>query len=159
MTRWLSDDEQASWRAWIAASTLLPDRLSRDLQEKWGYSAADYVILMTLSESSDRRMRMSDLADATLASRSRLSHQIDRLGKDGLVERQPCPDDKRGYFAVLTPTGWEALVAMSSDHVESVRRHLVDRLSPAEFAELGRLCGIVADELKPGAAAWWRERT
>lgn len=159
MTSWLSDDEQASWRAWIAASTLLPDRLSRDLQEKWGYTIGDYVILMSLSESPGKRMRMSELADATLASRSRLSHQIDRLSSDGLVTREPCPDDKRGYFAVLTPTGWDTLVQMSSDHVESVRRHLVDLLSPAEFAELGRLCGIVADELKPGAAAWWQNRT
>lgn len=152
MTRWLSDDEQRSWRAWIAASSLLPERLGRDLQEKWGYSIGDYIILMTLSESPDRRMRMSDLAEASLSSRSRLSHQVDRLGKEGLVDRVPCEDDRRGYFAVLTDAGWDLLVRMSSDHVESVRQHLVDRLTPAEFAELGRLCGLVADGLGPRPA-------
>lgn len=151
MTRWLSDDEQASWRAWIAASLLLPDRLSRDLQERGGISLPDYEILVYLSEAPERRLRMSELADRTLSSRSRLSHQVDRLTDAGLVDRQPCSNDRRGYFAVLTPQGLDYLVKTAPVHVESVREHLVDVLTPEEFAEFGRLCAKVADRLLPPA--------
>ncbi len=145
MTRWLSDDEQASWRAWIAASLLLPDRLSRDLQEQAGISLPDYEILVYLSEAPARRLRMSELADHTLSSRSRLSHQVDRLTDAGLVDRQPCSDDRRGYFAVLTSAGWDFLVETAPVHVESVRENLVDVLTPKEFEEFGRLCAKIAD--------------
>ena len=147
MTRWLTEDEQGSWRAWLAASLLLQDRLNRDLQEQHGLTMADYEILVRLSESPDRRIRMSDLAHLTLSSRSRLSHQIDRMEKAGLVERQACEDDRRGSFTVLTDKGWDTLVAAAPDHVESVRTHLVDPLSAAEFASLGAACTKVADHL------------
>ncbi|CAB4900751.1 unannotated protein [freshwater metagenome] len=138
--RWLNENEQRAWRAWIASSQLLLDRLSRDIQEQHGLTMADYEILVRLSEAADHRVRMSDLADRTLASRSRLSHQIDRMEKRGFVLREQCTDDKRGQFAVLTETGWQTLVAAAPDHVESVRTHLVDVLSPAEFAALGVAC-------------------
>jgi DNA-binding MarR family transcriptional regulator len=149
MTKWLDEEQQAAWRAWIAASLLLPDRLSRDLQEQAGISLADYEILVHLSESPQRRLRMSELADLTLSSRSRLSHQIDRLTDAGLVDRQPCSEDRRGYFAVLTPQGWDYLVQTAPAHVASVREHLVDVLSPEEFAMLGRICDKVAQRLRP----------
>ena len=136
----MNDSEQRAWRAWIASSQLLLDRLSRDIHAQHGLTMADYEILVRLSESADHRVRMSDLADRTLASRSRLSHQIDRMEKRGFVLREPCTDDKRGQFAVLTETGWQTLVAAAPDHVESVRTHLVDVLSPAEFAALGVAC-------------------
>jgi len=138
--RWLNDSEQHAWRAWIASSQLLLDRLSRDIHEQHGLTMADYEILVRLSESADRRVRMSELADRTLASRSRLSHQIDRMEKRGFVLREQCTDDKRGQFAVLTDIGWQTLVAAAPDHVASVRSHLVDVLSPAEFAALGAAC-------------------
>lgn len=150
MTRWLSDDEQQHWRAWLAASLLLNDRLSRDLQEQHGLTIADYEILVQLSEAPGRRLRMSELAEAALSSRSRLSHQIDRMARAGLVDRESCADDRRGAFAVLTQHGWDVLVAAAPDHVESVRRHLVDTLTPAEFAALGRACAKVADGLGGG---------
>ena len=153
MTRWLSDDEQAAWRAWVAASLLLPDRLSRDLQDEAGISLADYEILVYLSESPDRRLRMSELADRNLSSRSRLSHQVDRLTDAGFVDREPCSEDRRGYFAVLTPQGWDFLVASAPKHVASVREHLVDVLTPDEFAELGRLCAKVTERLRPAEGA------
>ena len=153
MTRWLTDDEQQAWRAWIAASLLLPDRLSRELQERADISLPDYEILVYLSEAPDRRLRMSELADRTLSSRSRLSHQVDRLSDAGLVDRQPCSDDRRGYFAVLTPQGWDFLVASAPTHVASVREHLVDALTPDEFAEFGRLCAKVAERLRPSEGA------
>jgi len=147
MTRWLNEDEQRSWRAWLSVSQLLHDRLTRELQAQHGLTMADYEILVRLSEIPERRMRMSDLADVTLSSRSRLSHQIDRMEKAGLVERQHCTDDRRGAFAVLTDLGWETLVATAPDHVESVRTHLVDQLTPQEFAALGAACQKVADHL------------
>lgn len=152
MTQWLSDDEQRAWRAWIAVSLLLPDRLNRDLQEQADISLSDYVILMHLSETPDRRLRMSELAEATQSSRSRLSHQVDRLSAAGLVDREPCSGDRRGFFAVLTPAGWDFIVQTAPVHVESVREHLVDVLTPDEFAEFGRLCAKVVDRLHtPGA--------
>lgn len=150
--RWLTDAEQQSWRAWIAVSLLLPDRLSRDLQESAGISLADYEILVRLSEAPDRRLRMSDLAEATLSSRSRLTHQIDRLEKAGWVERERCEDDRRGAYAAMTTAGWEFLVQAAPAHVASVRARLVDVLSEEEFAEFGRLCATIADHLEGGAS-------
>lgn len=151
MARWLSDDEQASWRSWLSATLLVKDRLGRDLQEMSELTFADYEILVRLSESDDRRLRMSDLAELTLSSRSRLSHQIDRMAKAGLVARQECTDDRRGYFAVLTDKGWETLVGAAPGHVESVRQRILDVLTPDEFAELGRLSQKLVDGLDSSA--------
>ncbi len=148
MTRWLSEGEQQSWRAWLDMSRLLPDRLSRDLNFEHGLSIADYEILVQLSENPDRRIRMSELADRTLSSRSRLTHQCDRLTKRGLMTREPCADDGRGSWAVLTQEGWEKIVTAAPDHVESVRGHLVDLLTTSEFEELGRLSRKVSEHLK-----------
>ncbi|HYN56821.1 MAG TPA: MarR family transcriptional regulator [Motilibacterales bacterium] len=148
MTRWLTEDEQKLWRGWLAASMLLPERLNRDLQEQHGLTGTDYQVLVELSESPERRMRMSTLAERTQLSRSRLSHQIDRMTRAGLVTRQECAQDGRGMFAVLTEQGWEMIVAAAPDHVESVRRHLVDRLTPDQFAEFGQACITVADALR-----------
>ena len=147
MTRWLSEDEQRSWRAWIAANLLIRDRLGRDLQEQCGLTLADYEIMVRLSETADRRLRMSELADLTLSSRSRLSHQIDRMQKAGYVDRQECTDDRRGYFAVLTDEGFRTLEQAAPKHVDSVRRRIVDVLTPEEFAEFGRLNQKLIDAL------------
>jgi DNA-binding MarR family transcriptional regulator len=97
-------------------------------------------------------MRMSTLAERTQLSRSRLSHQIDRMTTAGLVNRQECAQDGRGMFAVLTEQGWETIVAAAPDHVESVRRHLVDRLTPEQFEAFGDACITVADALRAGDA-------
>jgi len=147
MTRWLDDDEQRAWRSWVNASLLLPDRLSRDLAEKHGLTMADYEILVQLSEHPERRIRMSELAERTLSSRSRLSHQIDRMVDAGLVTREACTDDRRGSFAVLTVTGWDTIVAAAPDHVAAVREHLVDLLGPERFAEFGESCRMIVDDL------------
>ena len=149
MTRWLTDEEQTLWRGWIAASMLLPDRLNRDLQESHGLTGTDYQILVELSESPKRRMRMSTLADRVQLSRSRLSHQIDRMTKADLVTREVCEQDGRGMFAVLTDHGWDTIVAAAPDHVESVRRNLLDQLTPEEFEAFGTACIKVAEALRP----------
>lgn len=147
MSRWLSESEQVQWRSWIAANQLLRDRLGRDVHEATGLTFADYEILVRLSESPERRMRMSELAQVAFSSRSRLSHQIDRMQKAGYVTREECRDDRRGYFAVLTDEGFQALVAAAPVHVDSVRRRIVDVLTPEEFAELGRLAQKLVDAL------------
>lgn len=143
MTHWLNEQQQADWRAWLAASMLLRDQLNRDLTEQHGLTSADYEILVALSEHPERRLRMSELAASTLVSRSRLSHQIDRMEKAGLVTRQECTDDRRGFFAALTDRGYEAIVKAAPDHVESVRAYLVDRLGPTEFHRLGDICRTI----------------
>jgi DNA-binding MarR family transcriptional regulator len=148
VTRWLSPTEQKHWRAWLTASALLSEQLQRELQETHGLSLADYEILVRLSEAPDRRLRMSELARKALSSRSRLSHQISRMEALDLVSRQPCADDKRGQWAILTDHGWDALVAAAPEHVEGVRTHLLDPLTAAEFAALGRACAKVATHLE-----------
>ena len=154
MTRWLDDDQQREWRAYYAATTLLSDRLSRELQAAHGLSLSDYEILVRLSEAPGRRMRMSHLADLTLSSRSRMSHQVDRLADNGLVAREACDVDRRGQNAVLTEAGWELLQVAAPTHVEGVRAHLVDLLSPAQFSALGQACAVVVDHLQcPDEAA------
>jgi DNA-binding MarR family transcriptional regulator len=147
MTKWLNATEQQAWRSWIAMRTLLDDQLNRELQERHGLSLSDYEILVRLSEAPERRLRMSDLAAATLASRSRLSHQIDRLETAGIVQRMTCPEDRRGSFAALTEHGWQTLVAAAPDHVAGVRRHFVDVLGTDAFTRLGQSCAKVAGRL------------
>ncbi len=148
MTRWLSVEQQKHWRAYIAATVLLQDRLSRELQAAHGVTMSDYEILVRLSEAPGRALRMSQLAEHTLASRSRLSHQVDRLEKADLVRREACEHDRRGANAVLTEHGWDVLVEAAPTHVEGVRTHLVDLLSDREFAALGKACALLADHLQ-----------
>ena len=151
MTEWLDPDQQRRWRAWIAATTLLTERLSRELQASHGLSMADYEILVRLSEAEGRRLRMSTLADSTMASRSRLTHQIDRMVKAGLVCREACPLDRRGQHAVMTDAGWDKLVSAAPVHVAGVRQHMVDVLSPDEFAALGDSAARIAEALEATA--------
>jgi DNA-binding MarR family transcriptional regulator len=131
--RWLDAEEQHAWRAWLYSTTLLQDRLERDLTHSTGISSAYYEILVQLSEAPDRRMRMSQLADRCLASRSRLSHAVSRLEERGWVAREVCVEDGRGQLAVLTEAGMTALREAAPVHVASVREHLFDQLSPAQI--------------------------
>lgn len=147
MTRWLSKEQQAHWRSWLTATTVLREQLSRELHESHGLTITDYEILVRLSESDQKSIRMSDLAKLTLLSRSRLSHQIDRMETAGLVSREVCPDDRRGQLAVLTSAGMKALVAAAPDHVEGVRKHFVDVLTDAEYKALGSAAKKIADHL------------
>ncbi len=130
--RWLDAAEQTAWRAWLYSSLLLQDRLDRELTRGAGIPHAYYEILVQLSEAPERRMRMSQLADRCLSSRSRLSHAVSRLEERGWIRRQVCAEDGRGQLAVLTDEGFAALAAAAPVHVESVRRHLFDQLSPAQ---------------------------
>lgn len=148
VTRWLSEDEQLSWRAWLEMTRLLPEQFNRELTKNHELSLPDFEILIQLSEAPDRRLRMSELADSALSSRSRLSHACDRIEKNGFIVREPCEDDRRGFWAVLTDQGWEKIGIAAAGHVESVRYHLVDLLSPTEFSELGRIARKVSEHVQ-----------
>ena len=127
--RWLSPTEQVSWRAYLRGQRLLEVALDRDLQTH-GVSLSEYEILSMLSEQPGRRERMSELAALVVQSRSRLTHTANRLERRGWVQRHPVPGDGRGVELVLTDAGVEAVVEMAPVHVESVRRHWLDALSP-----------------------------
>ncbi|MEU4510248.1 MarR family transcriptional regulator [Nonomuraea wenchangensis] len=145
--RWLSSAEQRAWRTHLALHKLLMHRLDRELQEH-ALSLNDYEILVNLSESQGRRMRMSDLADATIQSRSRLSHQISRMEAKGLVKREDCRDDRRGTFAVLTDEGWETIQRVAPFHVASVREHFVDRLTDEQLKAIDAAYTPLVEQLK-----------
>ncbi|MFG3555345.1 MarR family winged helix-turn-helix transcriptional regulator [Micromonospora sp. NPDC047557] len=147
MTRWLDPDEQRTWRAFLAASRALMDTLDRELQRDAGMPHAYYEILVRLSEAPGRQLRMSDLADAAGSSRSRLSHAVARLEAAGWVRREDCPTDRRGQIAVLTDDGFATLAAAAPGHVEGVRRHLFDALSPAQVDQLRRISETLAEHL------------
>jgi len=130
--RWLDPGEMRAWRAFIDGSQRLLEVLNRELSDAHGLSLADYRILVLLSEANSQAMRMSDLADGIVASRSRLTHQIRRLEAAGIVTRQECVDDKRGVLAILTAEGRRRLEAAAPTHLEGVRKHLIDQLGAAE---------------------------
>jgi DNA-binding MarR family transcriptional regulator len=145
--RWLDAEEQRTWRAFLAANQLLFDRLDRELQRDAGMPHAYYEILVWLSESPDRSLRMSDLARRTRSSRSRLSHAVARLEERGWVCRRGCDSDKRGQIAALTEAGFAALAGAAPGHVEGVRSHLFDVLSPAQIQQLREISERIAAEL------------
>jgi DNA-binding MarR family transcriptional regulator len=145
--KWLTDEEQQAWRATVHLSQLLLRQLDHDLTAH-GLNGRDYEILVELSEAPEQRMRMTDLADATSQSRSRLSHQISRMEKRGLIRRDDCEGDKRGTFAVLTTGGFEAIERVAPYHVENVRRHFIDRLTPHQLEEIRSAFQPVVDYLR-----------
>lgn len=121
-----------TWRAYVLGSALLEQRLHADLQDGHDLALADYELLVRLSEGQCGRVRMSSLAEQVAASKSRVSHQIARMERAGLVRREECPSDGRGVFAVLTDAGRAALETAAPTHLDGVRRDFVDLLSPGE---------------------------
>lgn len=142
--RWLSDDEQRVWRSLIDAIRVLNGRLDADLTRDAGMPHAYYIILVVLADSPDRRRRMTELAELTSSSRSRLSHAVARMVENGWVAREECEDDRRGWWARLTEAGYAALVAAAPGHVETVRQAVFDRLTPDQVRTLGE----IADALR-----------
>jgi DNA-binding MarR family transcriptional regulator len=151
--RWLSADEQVVWRSFIEATQLLIDRLDQELQRDSGIPHTYYEVLVRLSEVPGRRLRMSALADRSLSSRSRLSHAVARLEQNGWVRRELCATDRRGQLAVLTDAGFAALAAAAPGHVEGVRTHLLDPLTPEQVRQLGEICVAIAAGLRDACDA------
>lgn len=142
-TRWLDADEMRAWRSFIETVGDLMAAFDADLQQHDQLSLGDYQVLVYLSEAPDHRLRMCDLAGRLHLSPSGLTRRLDGLVRQGYVAREPSTEDRRVLLAVLTPSGLAALEAAAPHHVDSVRRRLLDLLSPAEVRALGNIFGKV----------------
>ncbi|GAA1529234.1 MarR family transcriptional regulator [Streptomyces albidochromogenes] len=147
--RWLSEQEQRTWRAYLQATTLLEDHLDRQLQRDAGMPHVYYGLLVQLSQAPERRLRMTELARIAKITRSRLSHAVARLERNGWVRREDCPSDRRGQNAVLTDEGYAVLRQTAPGHVATVRQAMFDRLTPEQVGQLGEIMRIMAEGLQP----------
>ena len=150
---WLTSTEQLAWRTYLYATTLLSDRFSEALQvdPEVDLTLGEYEILVRLSEAENKFLRMSELADQVVHSRSRLTHTITRMEKRGLVERVRCSDDGRGRQAQLTDAGAAMLERAAPTHVRSVREQLLDVIGHDDLLELGRILAKTLDDDAPVA--------
>jgi DNA-binding MarR family transcriptional regulator len=135
----LGPDELRAWRGLLRVHAALTTALDTDLRREHGISVPAYEVLMFVGDADGGKLRMADVADRVLLSRSGLTRLVDRLVQDGLVERRACDDDGRGSFALLTPAGRAKLDAARRTHLEGVRRLFLDRFTPAEQRGLGDL--------------------
>jgi DNA-binding MarR family transcriptional regulator len=149
-TQWLTTSQQRAWRAYLLGTTLLMERLDRDLREGHDLSLPEYEILVRLSESPGHSLRMAELAHSVKNSRSRITHTVARMEREGLVERRQCPSDGRGVVAHLTDVGYARLSAAAPDHVASVRASLIDVIEPGDLDALRRAFSAVAASLETG---------
>lgn len=145
--RWLNDREQQAWRKFLVMQGQLRARIATRLQRETGLSEADYEVLVNLSEAPDGRLRPSELGGATQWEKSRISHHVARMEARGLVERRPCPSDKRGALVALTPAGRRAIEQAAPAHVEHVREAFVDVLTPAELDALAEISDKILTNL------------
>lgn len=146
-TKWLNPREMKTWRSYIIASRRLLDALDLDLSAH-DLSMADYEVLALLSEAPERRMRMTELADLAMVSKSRLSHRMKVMEKVGWVKRQACDSDKRGSWAVMTDKGWKAIVKAAPDHVSSVRNRLIDHLTVKDQEDIAKIFERIQSKLR-----------
>jgi len=148
MSRWLTDDEQRAWRGLLRMTSQLNARLNRQLQDEAGISLADYDVLVVLSEAPQARRRVFELAGALAWEQSRVSHQLARMQRRGLVAREECPADARGAFVVLTEAGRAAIERVAPAHVDMVRQLVFDGLSHDQLAALTAVSSSVLDRLQ-----------
>ncbi len=146
-SRWLDVTEERAWRGYRRLLTLLESRLAHDLAEDSELSMADYTVLSNLAEAEDRRWRVSGLAERMQWSQSRLSHQITRMERRGLVAREQVDEDGRGAVVVLTKPGLRAIAAATPGHMAAVRKHMIDLLDPDQLKVLGDVADAVVDHL------------
>ncbi len=146
--QWLTSDEQAIWRLYLEVSQRLWARLSRELGEETDVSLAEYDVLVKLSEAPDHSLRMSELAARTTQSRSRLTHTVSRLEREGHVVRNPTSQDRRGVVCTLTDEGLDLLRSAAPSHVNSVRTHFIDQLDGANYEMLHRILVRMAHHLR-----------
>jgi DNA-binding MarR family transcriptional regulator len=132
----------------LAAHALLQRRLDDELQTECGLSMYEYSALLQIAEAPDRRLRMSDVADGILLTRSGVTRLIGRLTVDGLVERRECVSDGRGSEAVLTEEGLRRLRAASAVHLRGIETYYFDRVSPQDQETVGRVMQAVSEGLR-----------
>jgi DNA-binding MarR family transcriptional regulator len=156
--RWLTEAEQRAWRVFLSATRRLFAETDGHLQHVTGIPHAYYEILVRLSEAPGRELRMTQLADASISSKSRLSHAVARLEERGWIERAACPTDRRGQVARLTDEGFAALEAAAPSHVDQVRTMVFERLSAEQVEQLREImtaieAGVEEAAASPAAAA------
>lgn len=153
--RWLTEDEQTSWRALQMMNARLNARLAHDLTLHSALSYQDYVVLVALTDQADGRVRLFELARWVGWEKSRLSHHVSRMVERGLVRKHTCPSDGRGAVVEITAEGRRELERAAPGHVAAVRRLIVDRLTPGQLRQLGEVCGAVLaaiddEDCRPG---------
>lgn len=148
-TEWLDETQLDAWLKLVAVVELLPGALDHQLRRDSGLTHFEYFVLAMLSEASDRTLRMTSLAQRANATLPRLSHVVRRLEERGLVERRPCPEDGRATNALLTDAGWAEVVAAAPGHVATVRRHVIDALTPAQVGQLAEIAEALLERLDP----------
>lgn len=148
-TRWLDPDELVAWKRLVAVVELLPGVLDTQLRRDSGLTHFEYFVLAMLSEAPERTLRMTNLAQRTNATLTRLSHVVRRLEDRSLVERFPCPEDGRATNARLTDAGWDAVVAAAPGHVDTVRAEVIDALTPEQVRQLSQITESVLRRLDP----------
>jgi DNA-binding MarR family transcriptional regulator len=145
--RWLDDREARAWRGYERMQTRLEAQLARDLQRDCGMSMADFEVLVHLSESPEGVLRVFELGGAMEWEKSRLSHHLSRMERRGLVSRKSCDTDARGAYVALTEQGRKAIEDAAPQHVEHVRRYLIDVLEPRQLDALGEISESVLERL------------
>ena len=140
------DPRLRAWRAFLRAHARVVRRLEHELQTDQGLALTDYDVLVQLSAAEDRRLRMSELADRLLLSRSGATRLVDRLVAEGLVERVTCDSDRRGQWASLTESGLDRLRGAAPTHLRGVEAHFLDRIRADDLAHMERIFeGVLAD--------------
>lgn len=147
--RWLAARERRAWLSYLSMAQLLQEALDRQLQRDSDMPHAYYMLLAMLSDADGHALRMTELAERTTSSQSRVSHAVARLEQSGWVRREACASDKRGTIAALTEAGYGALTAAAPGHVEAVRQNLFDALSPEQVDQLIGICDAVLGKLDP----------
>jgi DNA-binding MarR family transcriptional regulator len=147
MNRWLTEEEQRAWRGLLRMTSRLNARMNRQLQDEYGISLADYEVLVALSEAPEGRLRVFETVDALAWEQSRVSHQLARMQRRGLITRQDCATDARGAFAVLTEAGRAAIERAAPAHVEMVRQLVFDGLGHDQLTALTEITTGVLDRL------------
>jgi DNA-binding MarR family transcriptional regulator len=145
------DPRIGTWRDFLTANARLQRLLDDDLRAEHDLSLPEYDALLQLAEAPGRRLRMHQLADRVLLSRSGVTRLIDRLVRDGSVERDPCLSDARGAEAVLTAAGLERLRNAAVTHLRGIKEHFIDAIDPADLPSVGRAMGDVLAGLDPDA--------
>jgi len=149
-TAWLDGGQQRVWRGFLRMNSWIYDELEKDLRSRTGLSLVEYGILVHLSEAPDRRMRMRVLADSVIVSKSRLSHQVARLERDGYVRREHCDDDRRGLWAVLEDAGARVLDTAAPGHASRVHSLVFDKLTAEQVEQLASVVdALQGDEAGP----------
>ena len=151
-TRWLTGEEQRTWRAFWTAGRLVDSTLDRQLNRSADMGHAHYAILVALSEAEDGTVRMGDLAEFLQYSPSRLSHAVRRMEGTGWIVRRPCPTDRRGQLAVITPAGRAAIHEAAPGHVDEVRSLVFDVLDETQQAQLREICETIVERVAHRAA-------